>query len=92
MIAASIIVPCFNQLEFTRHCFRALFRHTRPAFELIAIDNGSTDGTGTYLAGVQDSSPCAGHGHHQRHQSRFPGRRQPGNARRARRVPRAAQQ
>ena len=54
MIAASIIIPCFNQLEFTRHCFRALFRHTRPPFELIAIDNRSTDGTGVYLAGVQD--------------------------------------
>ena len=58
MIAASIIIPCFNQLEFTRHCLRAVFRHTRPPFELIAIDNGSTDGTGVYLAGVQDSSPA----------------------------------
>ena len=58
MIAASIIIPCFNQLEFTRHCFRALFRHTKPPFELIVIDNGSTDGTGVYLAGVQDSSPA----------------------------------
>ncbi|MGC8640624.1 MAG: glycosyltransferase [Isosphaeraceae bacterium] len=56
MIAASIIIPCCNQLEFTRHCLRALFRHTRPAFELIVIDNGSTDGTGAYLAGVQDAS------------------------------------
>jgi GT2 family glycosyltransferase len=58
VIAASIIVPCFNQLEFTRQCLRALFRYTRPAFELIVIDNGSTDGTGAYLAGVQDSSPA----------------------------------
>ena len=58
MIAASIIIPCFDQLEFTRHCLRAVFRHTRPPFELIAIDNGSTDGTGVYLAGVQDSSPA----------------------------------
>ncbi len=52
----SVIIPCFNQLEFTRHCVRALFRHTRPPWELIVIDNGSTDGTGMYLAGVQDSS------------------------------------
>src|SRR5271166_5261928 len=54
---ATIIVPCCNQLEFTRHCLWALFRHTRPPWELIVIDNGSTDGTGTYLAGVQDASP-----------------------------------
>ncbi len=49
----SIIVPCWNQLEFTRHCLRALFQHTTPAWELIVVDNGSTDGTGDFLAGVQ---------------------------------------
>ena len=50
----SIIVPCWNQLEFTRQCITALKNHTRPPWELIAIDNGSTDGTGVYLAGVRD--------------------------------------
>ena len=54
---ASVIVPCFNQLEFTRHCLTALFRHTRAPWELIVVDNGSTDGTADYLAGVQDASP-----------------------------------
>jgi glycosyltransferase involved in cell wall biosynthesis len=53
---ASIIVPCFNQLAFTRNCVRALLSHTRPAWELIVIDNGSTDGTAAYLAGVQDAA------------------------------------
>ena len=52
----SIIVPCFNQREFTRLCLQALFRHTRLAWELIVINNGSTDGTGDYLAGVQDAA------------------------------------
>ena len=51
---ASILVPCFHPLAFTRLCVSALIRHTRPPWELIAIDNGSTDGTGAYLAGVQD--------------------------------------
>jgi glycosyltransferase involved in cell wall biosynthesis len=54
---ASIIIPCWDQLEFTRFCLAALVRHTRPPWELIVIDNGSTDGTGTYLAGVQDVAP-----------------------------------
>jgi glycosyltransferase involved in cell wall biosynthesis len=54
---ASIIIPCWNQLEFTRQCVRALLRHTRPSWELILIDNGSTDGTGEYLAGLQDAAP-----------------------------------
>ncbi len=53
---ASIIVPCWNQLEFTRQCIAALMRCTRSPWELIVVNNGSTDGTGDYLAGVQDAS------------------------------------
>jgi glycosyltransferase involved in cell wall biosynthesis len=53
---ASIIIPCWNQLEFTRQSIRALFRQTRTNWELIIINNGSTDGTGEYLSGVQDGS------------------------------------
>ena len=54
---ASVIIPCWNQLEFTRKCLAALFRQTGPNWELIVINNGSTDGTADYLAGVQDVSP-----------------------------------
>ena len=50
----SIIIPCWGQLEFTRQCLAALKEHTRPAWELIVIDNGSNDGTAAYLAGVRD--------------------------------------
>ena len=55
---ASIIIPCWNQLEFTRLCLAALVRHTRPPWELLVIDNGSTDETGSYLSGVGISRPC----------------------------------
>ncbi len=54
---ASIIVPCWNQLEFTRQSIAALMRCTRSPWELIVVNNGSTDGTRDYLAGVQDASP-----------------------------------
>ena len=57
VVAASVIVPCLNQLEFTRHCLRALFRHTRPPWELIVIDNGSTDGTGDVPGGRAGRRP-----------------------------------
>jgi glycosyltransferase involved in cell wall biosynthesis len=50
----SIIIPCWNELEFTRQCITAIKNHTHPPWELIVIDNGSTDGTGIYLAGVRD--------------------------------------
>jgi glycosyltransferase involved in cell wall biosynthesis len=52
-----VIVLCFDRLEFTRHCTTALARHTRPPRELIAVDDGSTDGTADYLAGVHDAAP-----------------------------------
>jgi glycosyltransferase involved in cell wall biosynthesis len=54
---ASIIVPCFSQRGFTQLCLKALYRHTRNPWELIVVDNGSTDDTAGYLAGVQDISP-----------------------------------
>jgi GT2 family glycosyltransferase len=52
-------VPCCNQLEFTRLCFQALIRHTRQPWELIVVDNGSSDGTAAYLAGAQDLAAVA---------------------------------
>jgi glycosyltransferase involved in cell wall biosynthesis len=54
---ASIIIPCWNQRELTRHCIRSLVRHTSTPWELIVIDNGSTVDTAAYLGGVQDASP-----------------------------------
>lgn len=54
---SSIIIPCSNQLAYTRHCIESLARHTRPPWELVAVDNGSTDGTAHYLAGVRDAAP-----------------------------------
>src|SRR5262245_8812410 len=54
---ASVIIPCFNQVAFTRLCVPALFQHTRRAWELIVVDNGSTDGTADFLAGVRAAAP-----------------------------------
>ena len=53
----SVVVPCFNELSYTRQCVAALARHTRRLWELIVVDNGSTDGTATYLQGVHDAAP-----------------------------------
>jgi cephalosporin hydroxylase len=53
----SVIVPCLNRQAWTRECVAALQRHTRGAWELIAVDRGSSDGTVEYLRGVRDASP-----------------------------------
>jgi glycosyltransferase involved in cell wall biosynthesis len=55
--ATSVIIPCWNQLEYTRQCVSAMLRHTRAPRELIVIDNGSTDGTAAYLADVRVTAP-----------------------------------
>lgn len=45
----SIIIPVFNQLSYTRECLDHIQKHTDIPYELIMIDNGSSDGTGEYL-------------------------------------------
>ena len=50
------MIPCWGQPEFTRQCLGALKSHTRRLWELIVVDNGSTDGTPDYLADVIVSS------------------------------------
>jgi len=48
----SIIILCWNQLEFTRQCVESLLADNSHPYELILVDNGSTDETPAYLAGI----------------------------------------
>ncbi len=50
----SIIVLTLNQLEYTRRCLSALREKTLGPYELIVVDNGSTDGTLDYLRHCPD--------------------------------------
>ncbi|SIO58943.1 Glycosyltransferase, GT2 family [Singulisphaera sp. GP187] len=54
---ASVIVACSGQMAMTQRSVASLVRHTRGPWELIAVDNGSIDGTAAYLAGVRDVAP-----------------------------------
>jgi GT2 family glycosyltransferase len=45
----SIIVPTFNQLNFSRECFESIYSYTKIPFELIVIINNKSDGTIEYL-------------------------------------------
>src|SRR5262245_44334828 len=48
--AASIVVPCCNQVGFTRLCLESVVRSTQLPYELLLVDNGSGDGTAGFLA------------------------------------------
>jgi len=48
----SIILIARNDLEHTKECLRRLEMHTPEAYELILVDNASSDGTAGYFATV----------------------------------------
>ena len=49
MPKVSIVIPSFNGLEYLPDCLEALSRQTEKDFEIIVVDNGSTDQTQDYL-------------------------------------------
>ncbi len=50
-IFCSIIIPLFNKVEYTKQCMAALALNTEkaPVYEVILVDNASTDGTAEFL-------------------------------------------
>jgi GT2 family glycosyltransferase len=50
----SIVIPCFNGVEYTAMCLASIARHTPESHEVILVDNGSTDGTGDYFADTHE--------------------------------------
>lgn len=46
----SIVVALYNQLHYTQLFFASLKKNSTLPYELIAIDNGSTDGTSVWMA------------------------------------------
>jgi GT2 family glycosyltransferase len=46
---ASVVIVTFNSLVFTKLCLESVLSNTDPGYELIVVDNRSTDGTVEYL-------------------------------------------
>ena len=53
-VKTSIIILTHNQLEITKQCLESIYKHTSEPFELIIVDNNSTDETVTYLKSQPD--------------------------------------
>ena len=49
----SIVMLTFNALEYTKKCVQSILQNTRLPYEIIFVDNGSTDGTVEYLKKLQ---------------------------------------
>ena len=49
----SIIILTFNQLSLTRICLNSIRKHTKHPYELIMVDNASSDGTVDYLKKIK---------------------------------------
>jgi GT2 family glycosyltransferase len=52
----AVIIPLFNQLAYTKICLESLASTVDDSTKILAIDNGSTDGTGEYLRGLKGIS------------------------------------
>lgn len=56
-VAHSILILTHNALSYTKKCITSIVDNTPPNYELIIIDNASTDGTQEYLKGLEAEKP-----------------------------------
>jgi len=54
-MTVDIIIPVWNQLEFTRECIESILRNTFYPFTLIIVDNGSDLETQEYLKALKQN-------------------------------------
>jgi GT2 family glycosyltransferase len=54
---ASIIIVTYNKLEFTRPCLESVYRWSDVPFEVIIVDNASTDDTLSHLDSLLEDEP-----------------------------------
>ena len=53
----SIVMLTYNALDYTRECVESIRNNTDYPYEIVFVDNGSTDGTVDYLETLQLNNP-----------------------------------
>lgn len=48
-MSAKLLMVTYNRLELTKKTLESIFQHTRTPYELVIVDNASSDGTVDYL-------------------------------------------
>ena len=57
MISVSVIVPVYNAERYLERCVKSIFAQTFTDYELILVDDGSTDGSGKMCDDYAQSNP-----------------------------------
>ena len=57
ILRCDIIIPVWNQLDYTSSCLNSIFRSTRILFRIIIIDNASDKQTAQYLDSIKKKYP-----------------------------------
>ena len=56
-LESDIIIPVWNQLDYTVSCLDSIFKSTRSPFRIIIIDNASDKQTAQYLDSIKEKNP-----------------------------------